>query len=366
MKKTIQLAIGLAVGGLLLWLVFRGTDWAKVWAALGEARWGWLALAVAAIVASFYTRVQRWSYIVRTAGPVSFRHMFSATQIGFFANFTLPGRAGEVIRALVLCRLAGLPFSRCFAFVTLDRVTDLFGVIAVMLIAALMFRPGDAIVLPPSLYAEPIPGNIVPVVAATTIAAVAGVIAALVLLYLNQRLALRMAGALCGLVSARLAEKAVAMLGHFADGLHVFRSAGDMAKSIGWSLITWFMFALSHYFTFEAFGLTYPWYAPYVVLAFLAVAIALPGAPGFIGQFHIAMVASLTVMIPAIDQDQLAALAILSHLLNLAPVAISGLWCLYREQFGLLELQRESESAGTRLDDPEPGAEGAEADRIKE
>ncbi len=104
MKKAVQIIVGLVIGALLLWWVFRDTDWAEVGTALGAVHWGWLAVATLFVLFSFITRILRWRYIVRTAKPVSFRSMFSATQIGFMANFILPGRAGEVIRALVLSR----------------------------------------------------------------------------------------------------------------------------------------------------------------------------------------------------------------------------------------------------------------------
>ncbi|MCC6145661.1 MAG: flippase-like domain-containing protein [Candidatus Hydrogenedentes bacterium] len=345
MKKFIQFGLGLVVGVALLWWVFRGTDWPRVLEALRHAKWPWVGLAILFVIISFFTRVQRWSYIVRTAKPVSFRHMFSATQIGFLANFTLPGRAGEVIRALTLARLAHLPFSRCFAFVALDRLTDLFGLIAVMLIAVLTFHPQGAIVLPENIYSEPIPANIVPVVAGSTGIALLAIVAAFVLLYINQRLVERVAAWIIGIFSASLAEKVTGLLRQFAEGMHIFRSASQMARSLGWSLLTWGMFALGHYAMFEAFSLEYPWYAPFVLLSFLSVVIALPGAPGFIGQFHIAIAASLTILIPTIDKNTLAALVNLAYFANLLPVILVGAWCLHREQFGLLELQRESEHA---------------------
>jgi uncharacterized protein (TIRG00374 family) len=345
MKKYIQFSVGLAIGVALLWWVFRGTDWPNVLQALKEAHWEWVGLSVVFVVISFFTRVQRWSYIVRTAKHVSFRHLFSATQIGFLANFTLPGRVGEVIRALTLARLAQLPFSRCFAFVALDRLTDLFGLIAVMLVSVLTFRPTQDIVLPENIYAHPIPANIVPVVAGSTALALLGIVAAFVLLYVNQRLVERIARAIVGVVSPRLADKVTGLLRQFAEGLHIFRDIADMAKSIAWSLVTWGLFALGHYAMFEAFSLDYPWYAPFVLLSFLSVVIALPGAPGFIGQFHIAIAASLTILIPTIDKDTLAALVNLAYFANLLPVILVGVYCLNREQFKLLELQRESEQA---------------------
>jgi hypothetical protein len=347
MKKKVQMGVGVVIGLALLWWVFRDTDWAKVGQAIRGANWLWLGIAAAAMFATFFTRILRWRYIVRTAGPVSFRVMFSATQIGFFANFTLPGRVGEVIRAVVLSRLAKIPFTQCFAFVALDRVTDLVGLMAVMLVAVLSFHPASRIIMPPEAqfpeWAKPLlEPNAIRMAAASAGLMLFAVVIALVGLYLNQRLMLRITSACVGVVSRRFAERVCTLLQHFAEGLCVFRSVGDMSKSIFFSLVTWALFIVAYFPILLAFHLTPPWYAPFVILALLAVAISMPGPPGFVGQFHAAMLVGILITMPNADVDVVRALAIVAHLINLVTVAIAGVYCLYREQFGLIELSRES------------------------
>lgn len=350
MKKTVQILAGLALGGLLLWWVFRGTDWGEVWGALRTVHWGWLAVAEAFVVASFFVRILRWRYIVRTAKPVSFRSMFSATQIGFLANFVLPGRAGEVIRALVLSRLEKIPFSKCFAFVALDRVTDLFGMLAAMLVAVLAFRPDTAAAVSPEAHfpewASPLlQPQAIRTAAFSAMLFMLVVVAAFVMLYVNQRLVLRWTERILGLVSQRLAERITGMLGHFAEGLHVFRAAGDMAKSLGFSMLTWVCFVLTFETLFRAFDIAAPWYTPFVTLSLVSLVISLPGAPGFIGQYHAAIWAALLICSPSINSNVVRAIAIMGHLINLIPVTLVGLYCLQTEKLGLFALKREGETA---------------------
>ena len=359
MKRKIQVVFGLGLGAFLVWLVFRDTDWPKVYAAARSAHWGWLLIGMVAMTATFVSRIWRWRYVVRTAKPVSFRHMFSSTQIGFLANFTLPGRAGELIRSLVLARLARLPVSKCIAFVALDRVTDLFGLISVLLVAVLAFRPAGRITLPPEI---PVPdwagGLLQPAVirnmALGSAAFMAAIVVVLVLLYVNQRLALRVSDAVVGAVSKRLAERVHEMLRHFAEGLHVFRSAPDMAKSAFFSLVTWGLFAFSYECMLLAFSLELPWYAAFVTLSMVAVAISIPGAPGFIGQMHFGIYAALYVLRPDIDTDLAKAVALVTHVVNVIPVYVVGGVCLYYEQFGLLELRRETEQVEEELESESP------------
>lgn len=341
MKKAVQLFLGLALGLFLFWLLFKDTDWPAVGVALGSASPTWLFLSVVTVLVSFVTRIIRWGYIVRTAGPVGFRAMFSATQIGFLANFTLPGRVGEVVRAVVLSRLTGLTFSRCFAFVALDRVTDLFGLIVVMLITVTVFQPSGAIVI--EEFPQPIEPDLIRAGALGMGVAIFCIVAAFVVLYLNKSLALRLVDRILGGFAPRLAVRLGGMLEQFADGMHVFKSVGDMSKAIGWSLVTWGVGIVCYFCVIQAFAIEAPWYTAVVIMAFLAVAISIPSTPGFLGPFHLGIFVAVLVVAPETDRDVLRATVIIAHLFQLLPVLVVGCLCLYLEGFGLMELGRQGE-----------------------
>lgn len=355
MKRKLQIAFGLFLGVFLIWFLFKDTNWANVRVAVASANWGWLTVAFVAVLLTFFTRSQRWGYIVRTAKPVPFRTLFNATQIGFLANFTLPLRAGEVIRAMVLARREGIPFTKCMAFVALDRVTDFFGLLFVLMITIVFFHPEGRIVLPPGMaFPESVqsvlePENIRRGAELVGVLLVA-LVGALVVLYLNQPLALRVCGAVVGVVSKKLAERVNEMLSHFAAGLHVFRSGRDMALSLMWSLITWMLAAVCYHALVLAFHLSVPWYASFLMLAVLSIAISLPGAPGFVGQFQVGIMLPLAMLVPGVSLDTASAVAILGHLVNVLAVAIVGIYALRAEQIGLIELKHESEAAAAETD----------------
>lgn len=343
MKKKIQVMAGLLLGAVLLWWLFRDTDWQEVWRSVREAHQGWLFASELMVLISFFTRVQRWVYIVGAVKPVRYKDLFSATQIGFLANFVLPLRAGEVIRSVVLSRRSGLPFTKCFALVALDRVTDLFGLIIVMLVAALAFHPDRPIELPPDLLDQTIPANAIQVIAWSSALALIAIVFAFVLLYVKQALVLRLSDKLIGLVSHRLAAKVHNLLEHFAQGLHVFRSTRDMSLAIGFSILTWIIGVCHYYFVLEAFHFDPPWFAGFIVMAFISVAVSLPSTPGFVGAFHIAIVIAVMFTTPGANVDAARAAAILAHLLNLVPIVLIGLYCLYTEHLGLLSLKEQAE-----------------------
>jgi uncharacterized protein (TIRG00374 family) len=342
MKRRFQLIIGLGLGLFIVWFLFRDTDWAELWDAIVEAKWSWLLLSQIPIWLSFFTRVQRWSYIVRANGPVEFRPMFSATQIAFLVNFILPARMGELVRPFVLSRLAHRPFPQCLAMATLDRVADLVGLLAVLIVAAFSFQSVGEVHLPPSIWKDPLPADLIRTGAWGTLALIALLVAALVLLYVNTRLVLRISDAMLGIFSARAASFAHRMLEHFAEGLHVFRSRSDVIMTCFFSLLTWGCFLLAYQCTIEAFEIDAPWHTVFVMVGFLAVAVSLPSAPGGFGLFQLAIVATFAVLNVEIAQPKALALSLVAHIVNLIPIAISGLYCLYAENLSLVSVTRES------------------------
>jgi len=133
------------------------------------------------------------------------------------------------------------------------------------------------------------------------------------------------------------------MINHFVDGLLVFRSPIEMARSIGWSFVTWGLNLAGFAVALSAFGVEYPWYTPFVAQAILAIAIVAPSTPGFVGPFHIALVLALVTTVPGIDVNTAKAFAIVAHLLQFPGVLAFGFWSLARDNMNLFELQREGQ-----------------------
>jgi len=227
MKKYINAAVGLIIGGVLLWLLFKDTNWTAVGEAIRGMHWGWFGLTQIPLWGVFFVRVRRWSYIVRAAQWVSFKDLFTATQIGFLANFTLPARLGEPIRALALTRQTGIPFFKSFGMVSVDRLTDLFGLIVFMLIAIAAFQPGAAIVIPAETLGLKQDYTFTPELYRSGAWAI-GVFLAFVIvfngvLFLRRNWVIAVSDAVLGVVSKPLAEKVRGFINHFVDGLDVFR-----------------------------------------------------------------------------------------------------------------------------------------------
>ena len=353
MKRVLQIAVGVAIAVFLMWLLFRGVSFSELADAVREVDIAWLAVMQIPVWLAFYTRVQRWTYIVRAVHPCSFKNLFVATQLMFLWNFTIGMRLGEFVRPVVLKRLENIPFSKGLALSTLDRITDLIGLMAIVGVAVAFFHPTSDIVLPSGIFGitnpPKIPANLITAGSIAAMIGLVGLLALLVTLYISQALALRITRAIFGVVSHKLADFVCGMLEQFADGLHVFRSTGDMLKSIAFSLVTWLTFVLSLYCLMKAFGMEFAWYAPFVVQALLAFFVGAPGTPGMLGQFHVPLVGGLLMVSPETEIATAVAFALVAHIINLIPIFILGFYSFFNVQMNLSEIAEE----GAKLEDEE-------------
>ena len=62
-----------------------------------------LAGVVLMTVVTYTLRAWRWGHLLRPLAPVPFRHLISATYVGFMSGLLIP-RAGEVVRPYLVAR----------------------------------------------------------------------------------------------------------------------------------------------------------------------------------------------------------------------------------------------------------------------
>ncbi len=350
MRQGLRFAIGGGLGLFLCWLLFRNTDWSAVGEAIGDMHIGWFIASQLYAWASHIVRVQRWSYVVRAVHPASFRSLFSSTAIGFLVNSALVARVGEFVRAHVLARLERTSTSSCLSMVALDRASDLIGLLAVFLVALVSFPLDRSVEVAAGVLGNTEPlvlqSDLVRVAVIGTGAVVAVLCAILVFLYVRQQLVLRMMDATIGRVSKRFSGALGRIFQNFAEGMHVFRNPGDLLKSLFWTLALWLLNMLSLAALMSAFDMEYPWYAPWVLLALIAVGISIPVAPGMIGQYHAGVIAGLLLAVPSIPAPDAQAFAIVTHVASLIPVAALGFYALSLEKLSFLDLVRRQDRSG--------------------
>lgn len=115
--------VGVGFSALFLWLAVRNADLDAVGDALSEARLGFVFLAVLVVGVGYGFQSARWRRIADVP-HLPLRAFYGMVIGGLACNNVLPVRIGEFLRAGWLSRDAPMPGGRAFGSVVLDRICD--------------------------------------------------------------------------------------------------------------------------------------------------------------------------------------------------------------------------------------------------
>lgn len=332
MRWNWKTVLGVVISALLIWWVLRGVDLREVWAELRHAHWGWLLAAVAVATSGFLFRAARWGTLLHPIRPkIPFRSRYAAVNIGFSINNLLPARVGEFARAWSIARMEKIPVSGAFGSLVVERFLD--GVAVFTLFGVALFHPSFP-------DGATIYGQSVFTVASGLLIALGGIFAGLVVLLI-------LPGPITGFVrwggnrvSQGFGERVSFFLISFLKGLEALRKPRLLVVGLVWSLAFWAWNGVSFWFAFKAFGIEAGYFPALFVQGVIAVGVAAPALPGFIGTFHAAAVAGLVEVYGAAEAATLA-FAFGYHLGGFIPVTLMGLWYLGQLGVSVGEIGRE-------------------------
>ena len=351
----------------------RKIEWSSLGVAFRDAKYIYIFPTIILMFLSFYLRAIRWKVLISPVKKVSILNLFSVNMIGFMANNVLPARLGEVIRPVMIARKEKINVSTSFATIVMERIFDMLGIIV---IASLLFYflPSD-----PSqnrdvgtanfIEASIVDSKIVEHGSQTkarshstnqknetnsqaiihqlkkwsAIMACLGIcaITSLFLLSLYPKKAGAVFEKLLFIFPHHLRDQLVNLLHSFISGLQVF----DHKTKLIWigvlSLMVWLLNAASVYVLCYSFDIGLSYAGACFVTVCIALAVALPQAPGFIGVFHIATQKSLDVF--GIGLSSAQSFAILLWAISVIPVTIAGLLFLWREGISFGEISHYDE-----------------------
>lgn len=331
--------LGLAIAAFLIWWLLRHEDPAEVWSHVRDANFGLLALAVLVTTAVFPLRAIRWRYFLAPAQADSpFRSRFAAVCVGFMANNLLPARAGELARAYAYSRLEPVSTATALATLVVERFLD--GVVILLLLVVALAHP--------DFPSGALPDELVVGVRGASLFLAVVLLVCLVLLAFPER-SLRAATTVAhALLPTRIAAALVTFAEHIVAGLASMRGWRLLLPAFAWSLAVWTMQSLSFWIGFFAFGIELPFAAALLANATVALAVAVPSAPGYVGTFHAGAKLALTDIYGVAAASALG-FAFGWHLGGFIPITLMGLWYARRIGLSMRDLRgsaREAASAG--------------------
>lgn len=285
-KKLLSLTIAILISAVCLFLFLRNLDLAEVWATIKQAHVGWMVAAVGAMWVSMICRSFRWQLLLRDVKPVGVVRLYHMQMIGVTVTGIMPGRLGDVVKVIFLSQKSGAPFSPSFATVVVERILDLTLVVGLTVAMLVVFPFPDA---PIEMFGKEFAiGPMMRSFGLMSGAFLAIMILATGALVYYPAVTIRLARRTVGVVSEKLGDFIGGLLQAFTGGLGVFRQPARALAGFAWTAAIWTGILLSEYLLFKSFGIRAGLEGAALLTAALALAVAVPQAPGFIGVFQLA------------------------------------------------------------------------------
>jgi len=306
-----------------VWLFVKMVPVEQMGATLAHMKLIYLLPNLVLYVASYALRAVRWHYLMRPVARVPFRPLFSALMIGFLGNNLLPAHLGEVVRAYVLGRSQGVSSSATFATVVMERVYDGLTVLLLLLVVLVFMDLPSGRVAGAGLTVEHLR-----MAGWAGLGLFGGLLVVLQLFRWQRARALKVTRLLLRPLPRRLADKVLAFVDAFADGLALSR-AGDLAFIALYSLAVWLCLGVWAWSMFPAFGMHLGLMSGLLMEVVVALALLIPTAPAFFGTFHLAAAATLAFM--GADPAVAGSYAMALWLVHFVSTTLIGMYYLWRE-----------------------------------
>lgn len=140
--------LGALVFGILVLLgMFSFSGYSNIFETIRNVSLYYMFLGFAAVLTSFFMRTWRWSVLLRTSGYVVPRDtLFKSLMFGFFLNYLIPARAGDIARGAALKATEKTPMGISMSTIVIERAMDMF-VLALMLAGSAMLVSGSGTML---------------------------------------------------------------------------------------------------------------------------------------------------------------------------------------------------------------------------
>jgi len=321
-RKLAVAALGFAISGVALYLVFRGSfNLQKLASYVGRIQVLYLVLSVVfywagvAVIRSFLIR-----HLLHSVGDVKKVVAYRYICIGFLANNILPFRMGEAVRTGGIAKRSQISFVSAAGGLVLERLMDLTMAAFIGFLA---------------IQIAPIPDN-VRIGILTTGAVLIGI---LVVLVLVARRGFKETESLRYGPVIRFVWNLIA---RFTSGFGGLGSVDRVILTVVLSAMLWAVATGVIVLRLMAFDLPPSLPVALVLMASISLGISIPSAPSGIGVYH--WLAAQALMIMGVEQDLALGFAFFSHLIDFTSSSGLGLACMVLEGMGWSDLTADAKA----------------------
>ncbi len=316
-----KLSLGIVIGAFFVYLSLRGIDLNGITAGLKRANLFFIIPFVGLMTLIQVLKSYRWGIIMKPVAKVDQFSLFAVTNVGLMAVIAIPARVGELARPYLISTKTGTSMSSALGTIMVERVLDALSILAVFF-TVVMFTP-----LPPWL----ISGSII------FLFLVLAFLGLMTFLILKKEASLEMLSPVLTLFPERWRFKLIRLTGNLIDGFKIISRLQSMCQLVFLSLVIWVIDAVSMYVLFFAFDIALPLSAAFVLMPIIILGIAIPTAPGFVGNWHFFCVLGLGLF--GINKTDALTYAIVLHFLSIGIVVVLGLAFLPFNHFSLTDIK---------------------------
>jgi uncharacterized protein (TIRG00374 family) len=306
-KNLLKIIISLAISVVAGYLALRNVQLDRVMAGIKQADVISVVVVVILLTAAQVLRSVRWGLLLAPLERFSQRLLLPVTCIGFLFVWILPARLGEVARPYLLSQNSKVDLSPAMGSVVLERLIDSIFLVVLLAICLPALRL-------PSLILSSFKGFVFILLTAVLFLLLGS------LPGFRQRffqVASRILPESLSNFMTRIAET-------FYSGMQAVTSLQRLLTILALTSVIWAVALASMLVLFRSMDLQLGLLAGITVLVLTCIGIALPAAPGFIGNYHYACVVALGLF--GVGKDIALAYAILLHFLTLAVLVIMGVF----------------------------------------
>ncbi len=279
------------------------------------------------LIIHYLLRAIRWRYLLAGSDAVSIQILFESLMLGNFATYILPLRAGEFIRPYALSMKSGYSFSSSFISVVVERFLDLM--LVLLSFGGLLF------------FIENIPAWVHHGALILTFLA-AAIFAMIVLGSFLPSLVLKIGGCCFLLLPQKFRYAADRLLQDFIAGTQVLKTPKNLFITVGLSLLVWLSCHVVYLLFLPLMNVESSLTLAVSISVIIALAVAAPSAPGFIGVFQTACVAAFALF--GISKESAIAYSIVSHAFQFILIVGYGIFLLIKNNIRFADLMHRDEA----------------------
>ena len=308
---------------VLVYLSVRDINLHDVFIALKKIKLSYVIFFILLIILMQYLRSYRWGVILRPMEKIDQISLFSVTSVGFLAIAAIPARIGELARPYLISKRSSIKMSSALGTILVERVLDGFSVLAIAVIVIFLID------LPPIMVKS---GFVFFLIAFLMFCFIA-------FLILRKEKALKLINIILNKLPGKLAHKMDELIYHFIDGFQIITNIKLLLYLFFLSALIWLVDVMAIYVLLLAFGFNLPLIASFVVMIILIVGIAIPTAPGYIGNWHLACVLALSLF--GLAEAQTLSFAVAYHFLSMVIVVVLGVAFLPFNKFTISDMTKQ-------------------------